>query len=130
MMARRFLFGAIVSLALTNVVSAENETDRFFKQALEKARPELDAMFNCLDLATVKFALQTCERAETVVEAAVGSCHEAQEKYVVTAMKYADISHTAVVSGLAEGMASFRRRLLATVLRSRIETGRCQQNSN
>jgi hypothetical protein len=53
--------------------AAVAETDRFFARAFAKAEPLRKNMLLCFDDAAIKFAVQTCAPAETVVEAAYGA---------------------------------------------------------
>jgi hypothetical protein len=101
-----------------------------FANALAKAQREKDAMLLCFDFASVKFAVQTCEPAETVVEAAYGTCREQERVYVDAVVKNMGISRAAVMGGLSQGKQGLRQSLLAVVLKARADSGRCVGNSN
>ena len=122
----RFFLAIGASFAFVSAALAENETDRFFARAFEKAKPQMENMLICFDFVAIKFAVQTCEPAETVVQAAYGACHTVEEEYVATVMKNADLSREAVMDGLSEGKRQLSQVLLATVLKARIDSGRCQ----
>jgi hypothetical protein len=88
MRIKRFFLAVGASFTLISAAFAENETDWFFARALAKTKPQKQAMFLCFDFAAIKFAVQTCEPAETVVEAAFGACHSAEEEYVADRFRW------------------------------------------
>jgi hypothetical protein len=132
----RLLLTTWVSLALTSAAFAGNETGDPIARAMAKAKPQKENMLLCYDVAAIKFAVQTCEPAETVVEAAYGACRGAEEDYVAAVMKNAPglsrDGRDAVNDGLENGLEELKRRLrqvlLANALKARGD--RCRQNSN
>jgi len=125
MKANHLFLAAAASFAFTGALG-QNETER----AYAKAEPQKEAMLLCFDVASIKFAVQTCEPAETLVEAAYGTCRSQEEAYAEAIVKNTGASRDAVIEGLAEGKRRLRQTLLGTVLKARIESGHCQGNSN
>jgi hypothetical protein len=76
MMVNRLLLAIGASLALASAAFAD---DGSMATRNAKANPQKENMLLCYDVAAIKFAVQTCEPAETVVEAAYGACRDAEE---------------------------------------------------
>lgn len=125
-----FLFSILALFASTTSASAQSNTDPVLTQAIAATKPQRDAMFLCFDTEAIRFAVQTCESATTVVEAAYGACHHAQEQYVAALTKSLNpLSPDAVPNAVAEIKSELREILLSNVLKARIDSGRCQANS-
>lgn len=131
MRAGLFLFSILTSFASMASGFAQSETDPVLTQAIATTKPQRDAMFLCFNTAAIKFAVQTCESATIVVEAAYGACHQAQEQYVAALTKsLKPLNPDAIPNAVAEIKSELRETLLSTVLKARIDSGRCQANSN
>jgi hypothetical protein len=60
--ANSIILAIATSLAFTGAFG-QTETDRFFARVLAKAEQQRETMLLCLDAASIKFAVQTCERS-------------------------------------------------------------------
>jgi hypothetical protein len=124
MKANCFVLAAAASFAFTGALG---ET----RKAPYAPEPEKTAMLLCFDVASIKFAVQTCEPAETVVDAAYGLCRSEEKAYEDAIVKGTGATREAVRDGIAEAKrGQLRQTLLGTALKARIDSGHCQGNSD
>jgi hypothetical protein len=126
MKANWFVLAAAALFACTGAFG-QNETQRFF----EKLSPQETAMGDCYRLNSIRFAVQTCEPASTVVDAAYGSCRREEKAYADTMIKLGGPSFAdAPEHMISMAKKEMRQTSLSIVLDARIESGRCTENSN
>jgi hypothetical protein len=84
------------------------------------------SMFRRAVLAVkARFAVQTCEPASTVVDAAYGACRSQEKAYADATIK---LGGHGAEQAISTAKQEVRQKLLSIVLDARIKSGRCTGN--